>query len=446
MASSSSSHPIAPRIIIHGGAGNVSRATLPPSSLAAYRASLTRILHLSHTALLSNPHATALDVATYAVSLFEDDALFNAARGAVFTRAGTNELEASVMVSSGHHKRGTGCMLLRHVKNPIKLAREILIRGDDVNGNGAQGHVQLSGEYVEGLAREWGLEMVEPDYFFTQRRWDEHLKGLSKGDAAATANAAVVASTNDDNDPSWDGHEYLPQGTVGAVVLDRHGTICTATSTGGLTNKLPGRIGDTPTLGAGFWAEEWAEDILMSYQPPPRPPLLPASSPLDKLLSRGGDVAGILADCLPSLMPPAEDERAGPARPTHDEKHPRSRRHAVGLSGTGNGDSFLRTAAARTVAAMQRFGGPGHSSLAEALRRVAGPGGELERSAGERWGRSGEGAGGFIGIELVGDEGKVEWDLNCGGMFRAWVDDGGRERVAVFADEDGKEGWEEWRG
>ncbi|GME64617.1 putative l-asparaginase precursor protein [Neofusicoccum parvum] len=434
---------ITPRIIIHGGAGNISRANVPADSYANYRASLTRILGLAR-AELAKPGATALDVATYAVALFEDDPLFNAGRGAVFTRAGTNELEASVMVSSGRHKRGTGAMLLRRVKNPIRLAREMLVRGDAVGGGGAQHHVQLAAPYVEELAEEWGLETVEPAYFFTQRRWDEHRKGLERGAGAVVSEDmdALADRKQNPNDPSWDGKEYLPQGTVGAVVLDASGTICAATSTGGLTNKLPGRIGDTPTLGAGYWAEEWLEDLAsqalprtaMPYQAPPA-----AASPLDKL-SRG-DIAGVLSDCLPSLAG-SSPSTTGAATPASDEKPPPThRRRAVGMSGTGNGDSFLRVCAARTAAAISRFSAPGGAPLADALRWVAGPGGELQRSAGDRWKVTGEGEGGIIGVELVGAEGRVVYDLNCGGMFRAWVDDEGRERVAVFADEDGTEGW-----
>ncbi|KAF4310192.1 putative l-asparaginase precursor protein [Botryosphaeria dothidea] len=429
---------IKPRIIIHGGAGNISRANVPDDSYNNYRSSLQRILRLA-SASLAKPDATALDVATYAVSLFEDDPLFNAGKGAVFTRAGTNELEASVMVSRGHHKRGTGCILLNHVKNPIKLAREMLLRGDDISGGGAQHHVQLSGPYLESLAKDWGLETVDPSYFFTQRRWDEHAKGLQRG-AGATVSEDTEALADDKrpsnpNDPSWDGKEYLPQGTVGAVVLDSAGTICAATSTGGLTNKLPGRIGDTPTLGAGYWAEEWLEELSSASTMPYAP-----QSPLDKL-SRG-DIAGVLSDCLPSLSattPSSSSSSSGEQTPS-EKPSPRHRRRAIGLSGTGNGDSFLRVCAARTAVAHSRFSTP-NAPLSASLALVAGPGGELQQSAGDRWKVTGEGEGGIIGIELVGSESWVGYDLNCGGMFRAWVDGDGNERIAVFADEDGTEGW-----
>lgn len=103
------------------------------------------------------------------------------------------------------------------------------------------------------------------------------------------------------------------------------------------------------------------------------------------------------------------------------------------MSGTGNGDSFLRLAAARTAGAIVRF--CPNRSLASAVHQIAGAGGELQRSAGDRWGKTGEGEGGIIGIELVDGKGKVVFDFNCGGMFRCWVDEQGRERVMVFKDE-----------
>ncbi|KAI5276014.1 N-terminal nucleophile aminohydrolase [Aureobasidium subglaciale] len=166
-----------PRIIIHGGAGNITRSNLTKDAYQAYRSALLSILHASN-ALLSKPGATALDVATHAVSMLEDNPLFNSGHGAVYTTAGSHELEASVMVSKGYHKRGVGVMEVSGAKNPIKLARELLIRGEDVDGGGAAGHVQLAGETANRLAEEWGLETVSPGYYWTKRRWDEHRKGL----------------------------------------------------------------------------------------------------------------------------------------------------------------------------------------------------------------------------------------------------------------------------
>lgn len=244
--------PIAPRIIIHGGAGNITRENLPPSSYKQYRHGLLDVLQRASIEL-QKPNATALDVATYAVSLLEKNPLFNAGHGAVYTRDGTHELEASIMVSRGYIKRGVGVMQVKHVKSPISLARELLVRGELENGGGGQGHCQLTGETCDRLAREWELEMVQPSYYWTRKRWDEHRRGLglehddstyerhrreADNDGSHSADPDSKADAHIVQDPSWDGKEYLPQGTVGTVVLDSSGTLCVCTSTGGLTNKV----------------------------------------------------------------------------------------------------------------------------------------------------------------------------------------------------------------
>ncbi|RAH79265.1 N-terminal nucleophile aminohydrolase [Aspergillus japonicus CBS 114.51] len=482
-----------PTLILHGGAGAIHRSTLPPDLYAQYHASL--LAYLRSTRALLEDGASALDAAVHAVTLLEDDPLFNCGRGSVFTAAGTIEMEASLMVTSVHAahpsegivKRGVGVMGLRNVRHPIRLAREVLVRsgqgqqgggdghghGDgDAGADGGKGtdggsmHSQLVAPYVEDvLARQWGLEFMPDEWFFTQRRWDEHLRGL-RGEVETVA---------------------MSQGTVGCVCLDRAGGLAVATSTGGLTNKLPGRIGDTPTLGAGFWAEAWeevervglGEAMGMRY---------------GRMCGGGGmvdDEAGekgvwdlTLGDCLPGFVREGADrmyealwgEEDGLARrgydgdgdgdagtksekewliaPSHKQTL-KGKKRAVAVSGTGNGDSFLRTAAARTACAMSRFSTPS-PSLAEAVTAVAGPGGELQRSAGDRWGSTGEGQGGIIGIEAeledpvvmeTGDaqdrtklrKGKVVFDFNCGGLWRAWVEDSGDgeevERVMVFREE-----------
>lgn len=220
---------------------------------------------------------SALVIAVYAVTLLEDHPLFNSGHGSVFTRDGTNELEASVMVSKEHKKRCVGVMGLRNVRNPIILTRKILDHGEqdleigtELESRGrltsvqastsppsvsakhrpdvpsAQGHTLLYGETAGALAFRYGCEMGPPSYYFTQKLWDEHVDALEKernGQASAT----------------WDSEEYLPQGTCGAVAMDEHGVICVATSTDGLTNKISGRVGDTPIPCAGYWADEWIE-------------------------------------------------------------------------------------------------------------------------------------------------------------------------------------------
>ncbi|KAJ6095747.1 hypothetical protein N7486_006493 [Penicillium sp. IBT 16267x] len=435
-----------PALILHGGAGNLKRATLPPELYAAYHASLQSYLRSTH-ALLTNG-ASALDAAVHAVSLMEDDELFNCGRGSVFTTAGTIEMEASVMVTSvqgsttkleGTIKRGAGVMGVKNVRHPIRLARESLLRtGYRVDGkrsnDGGSLHSQLHGAQVEELAREWGLEFKSDEWFWTKRRWDEHQRGL-KGEAEPLS---------------------LSQGTVGCVCLDQWGNLAVATSTGGMTNKLPGRIGDTPTLGAGFWAESWDEII-------PDNKLATALSSSPSLGGYFQEAKGWLADCLPPFL---RETRAPaynslPTGSQIDRTNPcfekralcyeglsaqTSRKRAMAVSGTGNGDSFLRVAAAHTAAAMLRFSAPG-LTLADAVTAVAGPGGELQRSAGQRWNITGEGEGGIIGIEADSApaargqlrRGKVVFDFNSGGMWRAWIEEDrhGREaeRVMVFREE-----------
>ncbi|KAF2641020.1 N-terminal nucleophile aminohydrolase [Massarina eburnea CBS 473.64] len=409
-------HKTMPRIIIHGGAGNITRQSMTKERYDAYHTSLLQILNLS-SEYLSKPGTTALDAATYAVSLLENDTLYNSGKGAVFSREGKNELECSIMVSNGYRKRGVGCTMLQHVKNPVKLARELLLKGETDGGDGSQDHCQYSGGFVEGLAEKWGLEMVEPDYFFTQQRWDEHRRGLDEEKRTESGEMS-----------DWERTNYIPLGTCGAVVLDGFGTVCAATSTGGLTNKVPGRVGDTPTIGAGFWAEEWYEaspdlESKMRYQSTPQ-------TPLDRL-SRG-DLGSLLGDCLPLGSPSSSkriDAKASPVR------------HAVAMSGTGNGDTFLRLAAASTTANKSRFAS---TSLANAISWMAGRGGELQKSAGDRWGHSHEGTGGMIGIELIGNTGTVVFDYNCGGMFRAWTEEDGEQKCLIFREdryESGASGW-----
>lgn len=442
---SEKSSTIRPRIILHGGAGNITRENLSKDSYLAYRNAMLEILQDAQSRLRA-PGANALDIATYAVSLIEDNGLFNSGHGAVFTTAGTHELEASVMVSRGYRKRGVGVMKVTKAKNPIKLAREMLIRGEEVDGGGAQGHGQLEGETCDRLAEDWGLDLVKPSYFWTKRRWDEHRRGLGKKhdddtyerhkrqaderegcDSQENADDVREDKLNTENvidETSWNGSEYLPQGTVGAVVLDSSGTICAATSTGGLTNKLPGRIGDTPTLGAGFWAEEWHSIDTAPLSRSTPGPKSPAT------------MAAMFSDCLPGLS----GYMSLPS-PSKEEPKQTTRVRAVGMSGTGNGDSFLRLSAVRTAAAISRFSRnhPSESGLVplqDAVSTIAGPDGMLQQSAEDRWKKTGEGEGGIIGIDFVDSHGKVVFDFNCGGMFRAWIDAHGKERFQVFRDDD----------
>ncbi|CAM1505725.1 Fc.00g113620.m01.CDS01 [Cosmosporella sp. VM-42] len=439
-----------PRLIIHGGAGNIQRRDFPPDKYREYRDSLlsvvTKTNEYMNTPISSMPEKSlackktrlpsALGVATYAVVLLEANPLFNSGHGAVFTRDGINELEASVMVSRGYKKRGVGVMGLRRVRNPILLARKMLEHGEedleaqnvhmggfagsDPDVPSAQGHTQLWGSTAEKLAERYGLALVDPSYFFTQKRWDEHMRALEREKSGKGIS-------------TWSATEYLPQGTCGAVALDEDGIICVATSTGGMTNKLTGRIGDTPVIGSGFWAEEWTEDGdptgKISWQRVKDANISPCPS-----LVLTDALRGALADCFPTpqmYSPINSGERQlGSIKTTR----------SLGGSGTGNGDSFLRTNALRTFAAMARWK---PESGAKAVTHVAGPGGELEKSAGDRWKRTGEGEGGIIGIEcavvrdsagdVISARSEILMDYNCGGMFRAWVDDDSKPVMSIWS-------------
>ncbi|OAA51588.1 L-asparaginase precursor [Metarhizium rileyi] len=443
---------IQPRIVIHGGAGNIVRRNFPPEKYRAYRDALVAIITKTSECMHAPPPksspkpSSALDVACYAVTLMEDNALFNSGHGAVFTRDGINELEASVMVSRGHKKRGVGVMGLRHVRNPVLLAKEMLEHGDgdlaprpqaqassvsaddELDVPSAQGHTQIWGPAAEQLARRYGLDMVDPGYFFTQQRWDEHVRALDREKQGLGLAA-------------WSVEEYLPQGTCGAVALDEDGVVCAATSTGGMTNKLTGRIGDTPVVGAGFWAEQWSEDGAAVRGASAWERLARSVGTASPGVSLAGSLKGLLADCLPTpfTYSPLDPDSLS----SHSSRAGTITTRSMGASGTGNGDSFLRISAARTVAAMARWK---PESTASALTNVVGPGGELQRSAGDRWGRTGEGEGGMIGIEsVVETDGKtgqlvrvrseILMDYNCGGMYRAWIDEKGRVRMSIWNNE-----------
>ncbi|KAL0640423.1 hypothetical protein Q9L58_000391 [Maublancomyces gigas] len=402
-----------PALVIHGGAGSISRANLPRSSpqYAAYVLSLRAILAAIYPLLVSG--ASALDAATAAVRLFEDNPLFNAGKGAVFNSAGGNELEASVMVSRGAQKRGVGVELLTRVKNPIMLAKELLMRQEREESAPRQEttrHNCISGREAERLAEVWGCEIVDEGYFYTDKRWQEHLRGL-KQHGRGVGLAEPVGFDEEEEEENEELHEYLPQGTVGCVALDIYGTLCVATSTGGLTNKIPGRIGDTPTLGAGFWAEEW------------QVPVSPPRTPVDR--SWAGWIFAICFSRAPIETGDHSGEKQSLLFPSTERRETR----AVALSGTGNGDYFLRLAAAHSVAARCRFGG---MDLQSATEEMVGVDGEMQKSAGGRWGM-GDGEGGFIGID---EKGKVVMVMNCGGMFRGYIDDDGKARVGVFRDEE----------
>jgi beta-aspartyl-peptidase (threonine type) len=209
-------------LAIHGGAGTLPRADMSAESEARYRAGLSEALAAGFAVLESG--GTSLEAVTRAVVVLEDCPLFNAGRGAVFTHDGQNELDASIM-DGATRKAGAVCGLA-HVKNPIELARAVMEHSE---------YVMLSGSGAEEFALTRGVALVPRSYFYTEARWRQ----LERLRADETALSPLTISL----------------GTVGAVAADAAGRLAAATSTGGMTGKRFGRIGDSPVIGAGTYAD-----------------------------------------------------------------------------------------------------------------------------------------------------------------------------------------------
>jgi beta-aspartyl-peptidase (threonine type) len=218
-------------LAIHGGAGTISPQRITPGIERDLRAGLQRSLDGGSAVLRDG--GSSLDAVVAAVRVLEDDPLFNAGRGAVFTSAGTHEMDAAIM--DGRTLMAGSVGGVKRVKNPIDLARAVMEKSP---------HVMFAGEGAEIFAEEVGLEMVDEKYFYTEERW-QALQRVQKAEAEAEAHASGEKFAISDRDR---------HGTVGAVALDRMGNLAAATSTGGNTNKRPGRLGDTPIIGAGTYA------------------------------------------------------------------------------------------------------------------------------------------------------------------------------------------------
>lgn len=233
-------------IVIHGGAGTITRASMTPEMEAEYRAKLEEALRAGYAVLESG--GTSLDAVVAAIVVMEDSPLFNAGKGAVFTSEGTNELDASIM--DGATLEAGAVAGVKRVKNPITLARAVMERSP---------HVMMIGTGAETFAAEQGIELVEPEYFFTQRRWDalQRIKA-QEAKAASDVHGSLPVVGPDAGLALAPAEEPFPDdrkfGTVGAVALDRHGNLAAGTSTGGMTNKRFGRVGDAPIIGAGTYA------------------------------------------------------------------------------------------------------------------------------------------------------------------------------------------------
>lgn len=211
-------------LALHGGAGVILRERMTPEMEAAHRVVLLEALAAGEDILKEG--GAALDAVAASVRVLEDSELFNAGRGAVFTSDGKNEMDAAVM--DGRTMAAGAVASVTSIRNPVDAARAVMEK---------TGHVLLAGVGAETFAREAGCDIVEPSYFYTEKRWQQLQKARAAGKEASL----------DHSD-----HKF---GTVGAVALDRAGDLAAATSTGGMTNKAWGRVGDTPVIGAGTYAD-----------------------------------------------------------------------------------------------------------------------------------------------------------------------------------------------
>ena len=306
-------------MVIHGGAGTLSRESMTPALEKAYRDTLSIALRRGYDILARG--GSSLDAVEATIRILEDSPLFNAGKGAVFTSAGTNELDASIM--DGRTLAAGSVAAVKRVRNPISLARLVMEKSP---------HVMMVGDGAEEFARVQTVELVPPYYFWTERRWKQYEDGKRAADTARKSGA-----------PAGEGKF----GTVGAVALDKAGNLAAATSTGGTSMKRFGRVGDTPIIGAGTYANN--------------------------------------ASCA--------------------------------VSGTGDGEFFIRNNVAADICARVRYSGV---TVAQAAEDVV-----MKVLAGQR------GGGGVIAMD---PRGNIATPFNTAGMYRGWVGADGVIVVKIFRD------------
>lgn len=234
--------PQSPRLgfIIHGGAGVITRGSLTPEREKEFRLKLEEAVLAGYNALQAGK--SSLDAVEIAIRIMEDSPLFNAGKGAVFTNDGKNELDASIM--DGKTLAAGSVAGLGRVKNPITLARAVMEKSE---------HVMMIGVGAEKFAELHKIELVDSKYFWTQHRWDA-LQQILKEEKAKEAQGPKSKAQNLTLDVGHGTLDYNRFGTVGAVALDKNGNLSAGTSTGGMTNKKFGRVGDAPIIGAGTYA------------------------------------------------------------------------------------------------------------------------------------------------------------------------------------------------
>ncbi|CAN5832463.1 isoaspartyl peptidase/L-asparaginase [soil metagenome] len=223
-------------LVIHGGAGTITRQNMTPEREKAYQEVLQQALQAGYEVLRNG--GTSLDAVERTVRVMEDSPLFNAGKGAVFTNEGRNELDASIM--DGKTGKAGAIAGVTSIRNPISTARRVMENSE---------HVMMVGPGAEKFAKEQKMELVDPSYFHTDTRYRQLQQIRDK-----------EKTTLDHSEDKSDSRELIfiegPKfGTVGAVALDQHGNLAAATSTGGMTNKRYGRVGDAPIIGAGTFAD-----------------------------------------------------------------------------------------------------------------------------------------------------------------------------------------------
>ena len=313
-------------MVIHGGAGTILKKNMTPETERAYRVALEDSLRRGLDILKKG--GTSLSAVETAIKVMEDSPLFNAGKGAVFTHDGRNELDASIM--DGKSRAAGAVAGVTIVKNPISAARAVMEKSP---------HVMMAGRGADLFATQQGLEIVDPSYFWTERRWKDLQRKLMEQEKVRKSSENRL----------WEGtHSEHKFGTVGAVAVDQSGNIAAGTSTGGTTNKRFGRVGDSPIIGAGTFADN----------------------------------------------------------------------ESCAVSGTGDGEYFIRYTVAHDIAALVKYRG---LSVRDAAREVVHK--TLKNAGGE---------GGVIAIDRKGN---FAMEFNSEGMYRGWIGQDGVPHVAIYREE-----------
>lgn len=223
-------------LVIHGGAGTITRKSMTPEREQAYTAAMNQALQTGYAVLKKG--GSSLDAVEAAIRVMEDSPLFNAGKGAVFTNEGKNELDAAIM--DGKTRKAGAIAGVTTIRNPITVARLVMEKSE---------HVMMTGRGAEQFAKEKGAEIVDPSYFRTENRYQQLQRIKEQEKTQLDHSGGSQGSLNEEE-------RMLDKkfGTVGAVALDQSGNLAAATSTGGMTNKRYGRVGDAPIIGAGTYA------------------------------------------------------------------------------------------------------------------------------------------------------------------------------------------------